>query len=255
MPLPADAGTRRLPADDLGPAVRNARVRDGDRRPRRAPPDAREAAGREAAGRGGRMPGQADCGAWRAGNRDLLPGRRPRCLRCAGLRRGTRTGIPDRLQLRQRHQHAAGRQPLPAAAHAGRDQRRPGLVQGHPRGARTVLASDQTEGISIVMLCLLTWLGLVLIRPQEYPALVDLAIPILPIAMLGALGAWAVHRERRPLNNPTYLLFVAFIAVGIVMVVPKGWVGGALSPFYLFIPSHFALVFGAQAPTSTNNYL
>src|SRR3546814_8262311 len=234
MPLPADAGTRRLPADDLGPAARNARVRDGDRRPRRAPPDAREAAGREAAGRGGRMPGQTDCGAWRAGNRDLLPGRRPRCLRCAGLRRGTRTGIPDRLQLRQRHQHAAGRQPLPAAAHAGRDLRRPCLVQGHPRGARTVLTSDQTEGISIVMLFLLTWLGLVLIRPQEYPALVGLAIPILPIAMLGALGAWVVSRERRPLNQPPYLLFSAFLAVGMLTLGVNGGVGGACVRFLEF---------------------
>src|SRR3546814_3381119 len=224
MPLPADAGTRRLPADDLGPAARNARVRDGDRRPRRAPPDAREAAGREAAGRGGRMPGQTDCGAWRAGNRDLLPGRRPRCLRCAGLRRGTRTGIPDRLQLRQRHQHAAGRQPLPAAAHAGRDQRRPGLVQGHPRGARTVLASDQTEGISIVMLFLLTWLGLVLIRPQAYPALVDIAIPILQIAMLGALGAWVVSRQRGPPHHPPLPLIRAIIVWWTVPMVGNGLV-------------------------------
>src|SRR3546814_13599234 len=136
------------------------------------------------------MPGQADCGAWRAGNRDLLPGRRPRCLRCAGLRRGTRTGIPDRLQLRQRHQHAAGRQPLPAAAHAGRDLRRPGLVQGLPRGARTVPTSDQTEGISILMLFLLTWLGLSWIGPQDYPALPDPALPILPTAIQGALEAW-----------------------------------------------------------------
>src|SRR3546814_6746753 len=193
------------------------------------------------------MPGQAARGAWRAGKSDRLPGRRPRCLRCAGLRRGTRTGIPDRLQLRQRHQHAAGRQPLPAAAHAGRDLPRPGLVQGHPRGARTVLTSDQTEGISIVMLFLLTWLGLVLIRPQDYPALVDLAIPILPIAMLGALGAWVFSRERRPLNQPTYLLFAVFIVVGMVTTGVNGWFGGALVRFIEFLPPLFALLLVAQA--------
>ena len=62
------------------------------------------------------------------------------------------------------------------------------------------------------MLFLLTWLGLVLIRPQEYPALVDLGIPILPIAMLGALGTWVISRERRKFNQPTYLLFGAFIS-------------------------------------------
>src|SRR3546814_835435 len=115
------------------------------------------------------------------------------------------------------------------------------------------LASDQTEGISIVMLFLLTWLGLVLIRPQEYPALVDLAIPILPIAMLGALGAWVVSRERRPLNQPTYLLFAAFIVVGMVTMVANGWVGGALVRFLEFLPSLFALLLVAQASHSPKN--
>src|SRR3546814_15675561 len=91
------------------------------------------------------------------------------------------------------------------------------------------------------MLFLLTWLGLVLIRPQEYPALVDLAIPILPIAMLGALGAWVVSRERRPLNQPPYLLFAVFIVVGMVTTVVNGWVGGALVRFPEFLPPLFAL--------------
>src|SRR3546814_16574738 len=87
------------------------------------------------------------------------------------------------------------------------------------------------------MLFLLTWLGLVLIRPQEYPALVDLAIPILPLAMLGALGAWVVSRERRPLNQPTYLLFAVFIVVGMVTMVVNGWVGGAMVRFLEFLRS------------------
>ncbi|HEY9541504.1 MAG TPA: O-antigen ligase family protein [Luteimonas sp.] len=103
------------------------------------------------------------------------------------------------------------------------------------------------------MLFLLTWLGLVLIRPQEYPALVDLAIPILPIAMLGALGAWVVSRERRPLNQPTYLLFAAFIVVGMVTMVANGWVGGALVRFLEFLPSLFALLLVAQASHSPKN--
>src|SRR3546814_13380434 len=50
-------------------------------------------------------------------------------------------------------------------------QRRPGLVQGHPRGARTVLAPDQTEGISIAMLFLLTFLG----RKELYDQIDDMS--------------------------------------------------------------------------------
>src|SRR3546814_20629765 len=108
----------------------------------------------------------------------------------------------------------AGRQPLQAAAHAGRDQRRPGLVQGHPRGARTVLAPDQTEGISNVMLFLLTLLGLVLIRPQEYPALVDLDIQLLQTARLGPLVSGVGSTARRPPHPPPNMLFAASIASG-----------------------------------------
>ncbi|MGY1457200.1 O-antigen ligase family protein [Luteimonas sp. A534] len=97
------------------------------------------------------------------------------------------------------------------------------------------------------MLFLLTWLGLVLIRPQEYPALVDLGIPILPIAMLGALGTWVISNERRRFNQPTYLLFAAFIVVALFTVVVNGWAGGAVVRFFQFLPTLLALVLIAQA--------
>lgn len=103
------------------------------------------------------------------------------------------------------------------------------------------------------MLFLLTWLALVLIRPQEYPALVGLGIPILPIAMLGALGTWAVGPERRPLRQPTCLLFAAFIVVGMVTMAVNGWIGGALVRFLEFLTPLFALLLVAQASHSPKN--
>lgn len=105
------------------------------------------------------------------------------------------------------------------------------------------------------MLFLLVWLALVLIRPQEYPALVDLGIPILPIAMLGALGAWALGSGRRPFRQPTYLLLVVFIVIGMFTMVVNGWAGGAISRFMHFLPALIALVLIAQAGHSPKNML
>src|SRR3546814_19497091 len=72
--------------------------------------------------------------------------------------------------------------------------------------------------------------------------------------MLGALGAWVVSRERRPLNQPTYLLFAAFIVVGMVTMVVNGRVGGPLVRFLEFLPSLFALLLVEQASHSPKNY-
>ncbi len=104
-----------------------------------------------------------------------------------------------------------------------------------------------------MMLFLLTWLGLVLIRPQEYPALADMGIPLLPIAMLGALGAWLVSGNRRPLNQPTYLLLAVFIVVAMGTMVVNGWAGGALTRFLEMLPSLLALILIAQASHSLKN--
>ena len=75
---------------------------------------------------------------------------------------------------------------------------------------------------------LLVWLALVLIRPQDYPAMAEMGVPILPIAMLAALAAWAIGRDRRPLDQPTYLLFPAFVAIGMLSMAFNGWPGGAV---------------------------
>src|SRR3546814_13105195 len=57
----------------------------------------------------------------------------------------------------------------------------------------------------------------------------------------------------RSLNQPTYLLFAAFIVVGMVTMVANGWVGGALVRFLEFLPSLFALLLVAQASHSPKN--
>ncbi len=104
-----------------------------------------------------------------------------------------------------------------------------------------------------MMLFLLIWLALVLIRPQEWPQFADLGIPILPIAMLASLAAWALGREKRPFDQPAYVLFPAFIVVGMLSMVFNGWAGGALTRFLEFLPSLIAMVLVAQASHSPKN--
>src|SRR5690606_29669810 len=225
-----------------------ARRGHGHRCPRRAPPHARQAAGRGVAGRGHAMPAAPDRGAGHTGDLGVLSRRRPRCLRCARDRCGARTRFPHRFQLCQRHQPPAGGRPLPSPAHAGGNQRRPRLVRRHARGARDVRAPIHAPDIFVMMLFLLTWLGLVLIRPQEYPALLDMGIPILPIAMLGALGTWFISSSRRPLAQPTYPLFAVFIVVAMLTMVVNGWAGGAVTRLLALLPSLLAL--RSDEPTS-----
>ena len=100
---------------------------------------------------------------------------------------------------------------------------------------------------------LLIWLALVLIRPQDYPAMAEMGVPILPIAMLAALLAWAIGRDRRPFDQPTYLLFPAFVAVGMLSMVANGWPGGAVERFLGLVPAMTALVLVAQACRSPRN--
>lgn len=100
---------------------------------------------------------------------------------------------------------------------------------------------------------LLVWLALVLIRPQDYPAMAEMGVPILPIAMLAALAAWAIGRDRRPLDQPTYLLFPAFVAVGMLSMAFNGWPGGAVVRFLDLVPAMTAVLLVSQASHSPKN--
>ena len=100
---------------------------------------------------------------------------------------------------------------------------------------------------------LLIWLALVLIRPQEWPQYAEMGVPILPITMLASLAVWAIGRDRRPFDQPTYVLFPAFIVAGMLSMAANGWVGGARVRFLEFLPSLIAMVLVAQASHSPKN--
>lgn len=102
---------------------------------------------------------------------------------------------------------------------------------------------------------LLLYIALVLIRPQDYPGMENLGIPVLPLALLLALGVWVIERQPKAFNSPTFILFVAFIVVAMISVAVNGWVGGALVQLTEFLPMLIAFVLVAQAAQSPRNVL
>ncbi len=95
-------------------------------------------------------------------------------------------------------------------------------------------------------LLIVAYLILVLVRPQEYPALAGSGIPMLPIALLGSLLTWVFSRDKR-LAAPQYLLLVLFLATTCFSLVLSGWSGGALDWFINFAPVVVSFVLLANA--------
>ncbi|MEO7063753.1 MAG: O-antigen ligase family protein [Dokdonella sp.] len=93
----------------------------------------------------------------------------------------------------------------------------------------------------------LLYLVLVLIRPQEYPGLIDLDIPFMPAAMLGAVFMWLVANRKKPFDAPQYVLLVAFLVILMLSKVVNGWAGGAIEQLKTFGPSVVAFVLVAHA--------
>ncbi|MGX5732455.1 O-antigen ligase family protein [Pseudoxanthomonas beigongshangi] len=82
----------------------------------------------------------------------------------------------------------------------------------------------------------LIFLILVLIRPQDYPALVDaMPFPILTVALLVGAAFW-VFSSRKSFAAPHYLLLVLFLLVAMASKVANGWAGGALVVLTAFAP-------------------
>jgi len=102
---------------------------------------------------------------------------------------------------------------------------------------------------------LLIYIALVLIRPQDYPGMANLGIPVLPLALLLAFGVWVIERQHKSFNSPTFILFAAFTLVAMVSVAVNGWVGGALVRLTEFLPMLIAFVLVAQAAQSPRNVL
>ena len=74
---------------------------------------------------------------------------------------------------------------------------------------------------------------LVLIRPQEYPQWPLSGVPVLPLALVAALGVWLLSRNKR-FDAPQYVLILVFLVVTSLSVMLTGWSGGALQQFSEF---------------------
>ena len=94
---------------------------------------------------------------------------------------------------------------------------------------------------------LLVYLILVLIRPQDYPAVAESpGPPLQSIALVLAAGLW-VFSQRKSFNQPQYLLIPIFLFIAMVSKVVNGWAGGALFVFFVFAPVLLAYVLLANA--------
>lgn len=94
---------------------------------------------------------------------------------------------------------------------------------------------------------MLLYLALLIIRPQDYPALVESpGPPLQALTLLSAAGMWVVS-TRKSFDAPQYLLIAAFLAVAMVSKVTNGWLGGALYVFAAFMPTLMTFVVLANA--------
>lgn len=105
------------------------------------------------------------------------------------------------------------------------------------------------------MVFLLVYLALVILRPQDYPALVGLGVPVLPIALMLAFAVWLIERKPKDFTAPTYPLLAGFIAVAMVSVAVNGWMGGAIAILGELLPILIAFTLVAHAARSGRNVL
>jgi putative inorganic carbon (hco3(-)) transporter len=95
----------------------------------------------------------------------------------------------------------------------------------------------------------LVYVALVIVRPQEYPGVVDLNLPILPVTLVLALIAWLMSPEKR-FAEPQYALVGSFLLVCMISEIFNGWAGGALWEFTQFAPTVVAFVILANLTNS-----
>lgn len=93
---------------------------------------------------------------------------------------------------------------------------------------------------------ILLYLVLVLVRPQDYPGLVDSGIPMLPIVLLIAFLFWLPSRDKN-LSPPHYVLLGMFLVVLMLSHIVNGWLGGALIQLESFGPTVLAFTVLAHA--------
>lgn len=99
------------------------------------------------------------------------------------------------------------------------------------------------------MFLILIYIVLVIVRPQEYPGVAEMQLPLLSIALVLALLAWLVA-GRKDFTEPQYALIGAFLVVVMLSQVANGWSGGALQQLIQFGPAVAAFVILANAATT-----
>ena len=99
------------------------------------------------------------------------------------------------------------------------------------------------------MLFILIYIALIIVRPQEYPALVDAGIPFLSVALVMSVLVWLVA-GRKTFAQPQYWLLFAFFLVTMISIAVNGWVGGAIEQASQFAPTVAAFVLLANALTT-----
>ena len=89
---------------------------------------------------------------------------------------------------------------------------------------------------------MMAYLLLVLIRPQDYPELVDsIGLPLQPIALLIAAGFW-LFSPRKNFDAPQYPVLLLFFFTLMASHVFNGWLGGAIEQLNKFAPVVLAFV-------------
>ena len=94
---------------------------------------------------------------------------------------------------------------------------------------------------------MLLYIALLIIRPQDYPAVAESpGPPFQALTLLSAAGMWVIS-ARKSFAAPQYLLVAAFLVVAMVSKVTNGWLGGALYVFAAFMPTVMTFVVLANA--------
>lgn len=79
-----------------------------------------------------------------------------------------------------------------------------------------------------MFLSMLAFIALIIIRPQEYPALAGTGtLPLLPISIACAALFW-LFSTRKTFAAPQYPLLMAFLVALMMSKVVNGWMGGAI---------------------------
>ncbi|SEN38186.1 O-antigen ligase [Luteibacter sp. UNCMF331Sha3.1] len=95
---------------------------------------------------------------------------------------------------------------------------------------------------------ILLYVVLTIIRPQDYVPGLD-TVPILPVVLLLAFGAWLVSKEKT-FEAPQFVILPAFLLILMISQVTNGWTGGAIDELSRFGPVVIAFfVFGAACST------